>query len=212
MASGWYNEPRRHALSAKGIKNAIDHKPIIIVGRTSTKEGVSREDVDAEQLRKGIKIEMEHTNDERIAEQIALDHLAEIPDYYDRLELMEEQAKFSKKLKDVDIKEELTNLAASIRHGTLEGTTTGKKLDALGVPMWKQNQVAYLAQEEPSLSVEQIVSKVMSEPDNRHKKRKPETSPPIPDTPSRFEPPPLGYDDWEQFEREYGHEVDEYGN
>jgi len=28
MASGWYNEPRRHALSAKGIKNAVDGKPL----------------------------------------------------------------------------------------------------------------------------------------------------------------------------------------
>lgn len=37
--------------------------------------------------------------------------------------------------------------------------------------MWKQNNVAFLAQEEPSLSVEQIVEKVMSEPDEKYAKR-----------------------------------------
>lgn len=37
------------------------------------------------QLEKGINAELEHTTDERIAREIALDHLAEHPDYYDRL-------------------------------------------------------------------------------------------------------------------------------
>lgn len=34
-------------------------------------------------LSKAIEIEMEHTNDEKIAERIALDHLVETPLYYD---------------------------------------------------------------------------------------------------------------------------------
>lgn len=41
------------------------------------------------QLREGIKVEMEHTNDKKIAEKIALDHLDEMPDYYVRLKKME---------------------------------------------------------------------------------------------------------------------------
>jgi hypothetical protein len=41
------------------------------------------------QLAKGIKVEMEHTNDPKQAEEIALDHLYEFPDYYDRLEKIE---------------------------------------------------------------------------------------------------------------------------
>ena len=45
-----------------------------------------------EQLSKGIKVEMEHTTNKAIAKKIALDHLAEIPDYYDRLEIMEQDA------------------------------------------------------------------------------------------------------------------------
>ena len=42
-----------------------------------------------EQLKKGIEVEHEHTDSVFLATQIAKDHLAEIPDYYDRLEIME---------------------------------------------------------------------------------------------------------------------------
>lgn len=42
--------------------------------------------VDHNELKKGIKHEMEHTNSSIIAKEIALDHLAEDPKYYSRLE------------------------------------------------------------------------------------------------------------------------------
>jgi len=38
------------------------------------------------QLNKGIKVEMEHTDDKTKAKEIALDHLFEDPNYYDKLE------------------------------------------------------------------------------------------------------------------------------
>lgn len=41
------------------------------------------------QLAKGIKVEQEHTEDMALAREIALDHLAEFPDYYDRLKKAE---------------------------------------------------------------------------------------------------------------------------
>ena len=41
------------------------------------------------QLQKGIKVEYEHTKDKNASAEIALDHLLELPDYYDRLEKME---------------------------------------------------------------------------------------------------------------------------
>jgi len=44
---------------------------------------------DEGQLEKGIKIEMEHTNDENVAREIAKDHLVEDSKYYDHLEKME---------------------------------------------------------------------------------------------------------------------------
>jgi hypothetical protein len=43
-------------------------------------------DVDQNELLKGIRVEREHTSDERIAKEIALDHLAEDPKYYTKLE------------------------------------------------------------------------------------------------------------------------------
>jgi hypothetical protein len=40
------------------------------------------------QLIKGIKVEKDHTNDESKAREIAMDHLTELPDYYDKLETL----------------------------------------------------------------------------------------------------------------------------
>ena len=48
---------------------------------------------DPEQIRMGIEVEYEHTTIPQIAEKIARDHLAEFPDYYTRLEKMEEEGK-----------------------------------------------------------------------------------------------------------------------
>ena len=44
------------------------------------------------QVGKGIEVELEHTNDWEIAMEIALDHLSEMPDYYDRIKKMEKQS------------------------------------------------------------------------------------------------------------------------
>lgn len=41
------------------------------------------------QLKKGIKVEMEHTNDESKAKEIAMDHLSEDPEYYSKLQKIE---------------------------------------------------------------------------------------------------------------------------
>lgn len=49
-------------------------------------------DPDEQELKMGIEIEKEHTNDEEIAERIARHHLSEIPDYYTRLKKMEKDA------------------------------------------------------------------------------------------------------------------------
>lgn len=48
---------------------------------------------DEKELRKGIKVEMEHTNDKNIAKNIAKDHLVEHPNYYKRLDKMENSFK-----------------------------------------------------------------------------------------------------------------------
>ena len=51
------------------------------------------EDFDQKELKMGIKIEMEHTNDAEKAKEIAMDHLTEIPTYYTHLKKMEDEAK-----------------------------------------------------------------------------------------------------------------------
>lgn len=47
-------------------------------------------DFDPQQLAKGIKVELEHTSDDKIATEIAMDHLMEDKEYYDKLEKIEE--------------------------------------------------------------------------------------------------------------------------
>lgn len=44
---------------------------------------------DQRELKMGRKVEMEHTTDPKVSEEIASDHLEEIPDYYTRLDKME---------------------------------------------------------------------------------------------------------------------------
>jgi len=62
-------------------------------------DSLNIDDVDQEELRKGVLHEMEHTDDKYIALEIALDHLAEYSDYYTRLEKMEKKTKPKKKKK-----------------------------------------------------------------------------------------------------------------
>lgn len=46
---------------------------------------------DPQQIIKGIEVEMEHTKDPKVALEITMDHLKELPDYYTRLEAMEKE-------------------------------------------------------------------------------------------------------------------------
>jgi hypothetical protein len=52
------------------------------------KYGVQQGEVDAA-IVKGTKVELEHTTDRNVAREIALDHIGEFLDYYDRLEKIE---------------------------------------------------------------------------------------------------------------------------
>ena len=57
------------------------------------KETEGRTFYNKRQLKMGIKIELEHTTNKKVAEKIAKDHLDEFPDYYTRLKKMENLAK-----------------------------------------------------------------------------------------------------------------------
>ena len=47
------------------------------------------EDFDPKSLKQGQKVEMEHTHDKLTALEIAMDHLAEDPEYYEKLKTIE---------------------------------------------------------------------------------------------------------------------------
>lgn len=65
-----------------------------------------------DQIKIGKKIELEHVNDDKLAEEIAKDHLYEIPDYYTRLEKMEKDAK-----KDLKLESKRFMALAGIKEG-----------------------------------------------------------------------------------------------
>lgn len=65
------------------IRHLLD-QPTGTVQSIAKKHGVSVDKI-KQQLDIGIKVELEHTKHLDIAKEIALDHLGEFPDYYDRL-------------------------------------------------------------------------------------------------------------------------------
>jgi len=68
----------------ENLKSVKTHTPDEI----AKKHGVNIEKINS-QLEKGIKVEAEHTTNKKEAREIALDHLWELPDYYDRLSKVE---------------------------------------------------------------------------------------------------------------------------
>ncbi len=87
---------------------------------------VSVSDIEA-QLKKGIESESEHTEDKEKAREIAMDHLTEFPDYYDRLDDMENKA--SKELKTSEMNE---NSKILIKRLLRENLEEGKLSRAFG--------------------------------------------------------------------------------
>jgi predicted DNA-binding protein YlxM (UPF0122 family) len=66
----------------------LDSVPTPSVTEIAKKHNVSVTAIE-KQLKMGIKVEQEHTKNLNAAREIALDHLNEMPDYYDKLKKME---------------------------------------------------------------------------------------------------------------------------
>jgi hypothetical protein len=69
-----------------------DNKTFEDLVKTNTRKGKDISQVEKElkiQLNKGIRVEMEHTKNRKIAKEIAMDHLFEDPKYYDKLKKIE---------------------------------------------------------------------------------------------------------------------------
>ncbi len=96
MKNPYPNDDAIHKLANEmGIDKHEFEKYIYAVLSSILSEGRSKgknSNYDPEQIKMGIKVEMEHTTCPTISEKIAWDHLAEIPDYYTRLSKMEKEA------------------------------------------------------------------------------------------------------------------------
>lgn len=88
----------------------------------ANKHGV---DVDQTQkeLKKGIEVEYEHTNDEKKSKEIALDHLYEMPDYYTKLLQMEEGQHEDLKGGNEEADDSQREIKNKIKEGELFSTT-----------------------------------------------------------------------------------------
>lgn len=75
-------EPVAHTIPTTQTKLAASEKDVIPGGKADRK---LPSDFDQKQLRMGIKVELEHTDDPKIAQEIAMDHLSEDPEYYTKL-------------------------------------------------------------------------------------------------------------------------------
>lgn len=76
------------AVETEIYKFATKFANFLANGRAKEK-GLTAKDVDPKELKMGIEVEKEHTPDEDVVTRIALDHLAELPDYYTKLKKME---------------------------------------------------------------------------------------------------------------------------
>lgn len=61
-------------------------------------------DFDSKQIEIGRKVELEHTDDDKLAVEIAMDHLSEIPDYYTRLLKLEKFYESEQDFSDIEKK------------------------------------------------------------------------------------------------------------
>lgn len=91
FAINWYLEHGGEVASNVAKNESVDQldKPTLSVVEIAKKHKVSSQQIE-QQLKMGIKIESEHTSNTAMAREIALDHLAEKPDYYTRLKSVEE--------------------------------------------------------------------------------------------------------------------------
>ncbi len=102
-------------------------KPTMSLKDIADKHDVSLAELGS-QLAMGIQVELEHSNDRKIAKEIALDHLMELPDYYTRLDKMEDEG-------EADLGEEGVGVGggAAAVGGEAAGVGTGKQPSKAGL-------------------------------------------------------------------------------
>jgi len=81
-----------------GLTSGMEGSMESIHQQLADRHGVSLEQIETE-IDRGIEVELEHTTDEEIAHEIAMDHVYEDPAYYSKLGTIEEAKKKRKKRK-----------------------------------------------------------------------------------------------------------------
>jgi len=119
--------PRRlHIIMKNTIKGGKADK--MTVKDIADKFKVSVDKIEA-QIKKGVKIELEHTDDKERATEIAMDHITEFPDYYDRLIKMEKDAE-----KEFEtVKESQRQLIQRLLREEIEEGSLARTLGTLGM-------------------------------------------------------------------------------
>jgi hypothetical protein len=90
----WAEENKFETPAVEAIAYSFAKKLVNLFNEGKAKEkGLTADQADAEQIKKGLKVEAEHTSDPQLQQKISLDHLAEFPKYYDALDEMESKLK-----------------------------------------------------------------------------------------------------------------------
>lgn len=82
---------RKLHTSIEELKKFSDEELLTLLQNIGHHDFVDDSKFDKKELELGIKIEREHSNSDLVARLVALDHLSELPDYYSRLEKMENE-------------------------------------------------------------------------------------------------------------------------
>ena len=94
------NTAKRLGVDVSTLRNINDHDLHVLLSRLGKHDSVPDDKFCPKNLKMGIDMESEHTKSKLLAKLIAKDHLSEIPDYYERLQKMEDTAEKEAKDKD----------------------------------------------------------------------------------------------------------------
>lgn len=125
-------------------------------GGMAASKGVTAAKVDPEQLRMGVEVEQEHTTDEATAQRIALDHLAEIPDYYTRLKEMEAGAKKAPDTSTADTEKTASAKPAHTRNGTMKLSQLSALLQKAAAQETPVQQAKEAKSKKPDLALAEV--------------------------------------------------------
>ena len=120
-----YSKKRRRSRRGKIPGGKAEGKTVSDIAR---KHGVSVSAAEAA-IRKGTRIEKEHTTDAAIAREIAKDHVYENPRYYDMLAKIEGRHKGRKRKEEKEDKSEVKEEAPAnnVGGGKIAGTSPGEQ-------------------------------------------------------------------------------------